>query len=834
MSNLPDTRDVQSFIQTLFLPDDIVELRSIWPIKGVKSVRQDWCRAEEVWGSHKLTLLAGFNAEGFGIYLGVNPRRTYGGGKDADVLLARALFVDFDGGCTVAAALAKIGAAGLPEPTIVLESGHGVHVYWKLDRPIQDMKLFREHQRGLIQLLGSDPAIHDPPRVMRLPGFMNTKEPAAPTKLVSCVPDRVYAIDRFPMPPEPALPAIAVPTGVSSKYGQRALESELAKVMAAREGERNTTLLKAAFRMGRLMPLGHLQEAPASDALIRAGVAVGLPEAEARDVVARGLANGANCPRDVQPPRGSDLRTKASLAGPAGNGYPGAPEEVLGTVTVPDYSPFPVAALPASLRRYSTQTARGMDADPVLIVAPALSVLAAAIGTSARIVVNGRWIEYACLWTGVVALPGSLKTQTQEAALVPVNEAQRGADIEFGLELQEYKKEKEAFDLAKKAAKPGKVAPSIPEPERPHRTQYVTQDATAEAMVVILSHNPRGVLNAWDELGGFFGGFGRYSAGSNAGESSSAFYKSAYSGRSHTENRKGPDGKGTYVRLECPLVSVTGGVQPEALKRILRRQYIEDGLASRFLWVYPPDRPGGWVDVQDEDDSHARDYAKVYGRLLGIPLGVDPTTGAPRPVRIVLTVEARVVAKEWVTLTQAKVSGATDPAIRAAWAKLKGSAFRIALVLHLVEWAERGVKEFPPVSEDTMRRAVEIAEWFGREGERVYGMLGESDADQQLRELLAWARKRPAGVTARDVSKGIRAYRDNPDLARTMLNKLVEEGFGEWEPGDKGGRPTERFIPSPTVTVTESPDDVEEGGFGDGDTPDPPPQTGQAEPEVRP
>jgi hypothetical protein len=398
-------------------------------------------------------------------------------------------------------------------------------------------------------------------------------------------------------------------------YGQRALEAEVAKVLRAPVGERNTTLVRAAFRLGQLIAAGHLEESSTSAALVRAGVGTGLPDPEASDAVGRALANGACSPRQGQPQAAP--RTGGSAFG--SSAAPGVHADQNSVTVMPAaYVPFPVRALPASIRDYVDQTARGMDADPVFIATPALAIVAAAIGTSARIVVKPGWTEPSCLWTGLVALPGSLKSQTQEAAAMPCNEAQRGADMDFGTELAEYRKAKEAHDAAKKPNKPGGVSPSIPEPEVPQRTQYITQDVTAEALVVVLSHNTRGVVNMWDELGGFFGGFARYSSGSNAGEPSAAFYKSAYTGRPHTENRKGADGKGRYVRLECPLVSVTGTIQPEALKRILRRQYIEDGLASRFLWVMPPDRAGGWVEVDEGDDSAARAYSAVYTAGAGV------------------------------------------------------------------------------------------------------------------------------------------------------------------------------------------------------------------------
>jgi hypothetical protein len=162
---------------------------------------------------------------------------------------------------------------------------------------------------------------------------------------------------------------------------------------------------------------------------------------------------------------------------------------------------------------------------------------------------------------------------------------------------------------------------------------------------------------------------------------------------------------------------------------------------------------------------------------------------------------AQSIAKEWVEEVRERVRSASDPAIRAAWAKLKGGAFRIALVLHLTEWAERGERDFGAITPDTLRRAVRIAEWFGREAERVYGMLSESDGDGETRRLVEWIERgskdrEPGTTTVRDLTRGPREFRDADDptaKAENALGELVAAGIAEWvpqPPGARGGRAT--------------------------------------------
>lgn len=111
------------------------------------------------------------------IYAGPNPRIAKGCSKSGDVLLARNLFVDIDN-ITVESALMRLPLTGLPMPTMIVVSGKGVHFYWRLTDPITDLLLWTRLQKRLIRLLGSDEAVHDPARVMRLPGFRNVNKKA--------------------------------------------------------------------------------------------------------------------------------------------------------------------------------------------------------------------------------------------------------------------------------------------------------------------------------------------------------------------------------------------------------------------------------------------------------------------------------------------------------------------------------------------------------------------------------------------------------------------------------------------------------------------------------
>lgn len=322
-----------------------------------------------------------------------------------------------------------------------------------------------------------------------------------------------------------------------------------------------------------------------------------------------------------------------------------------------------------------------------------------------------------------------------------------------------------------------------------------------------------------DELASMFGGMARYAGkGSNAGEPGAAFWKSAFNGSPHVENRKGVNGEGKYLRLESPLVSVTGGIQPEAMRRVVTRQYLEDGLASRFLWAWPPDRPAGWVDDEPGDEGSADSYARAYTRLSEIPLNVNPD-GSLRPFFLGLRRDAQDAAKAWVNGWAKRTGDESNPALRAAVAKMKGVAFRLALLFHLTDWGASGSEaEAGPIEADTLARAIAVVEWFANEAERVYGLLAESETDSAARQLTEWCERQPGPVSASELSKRHRDFKGKPEEAEKALMGLVEAGFGDWvnaPSGPQGGRTTRRYQPKKPSLKTNTPSNPEDSeGFG--------------------
>jgi RecA-family ATPase len=134
------------------------------------------------------------NAQGAGIFITVNAT-DFKGRTAKNVVSVRALFADLDG--------APLGPvlASAPAPQIIVESSPDKwHSYW-LARDIA-LKEFTILQKALATRFGGDPAVHDLPRVMRLPGFVHQKS-ATPfvTRIMRIVEAPAYTAADFNFPP---------------------------------------------------------------------------------------------------------------------------------------------------------------------------------------------------------------------------------------------------------------------------------------------------------------------------------------------------------------------------------------------------------------------------------------------------------------------------------------------------------------------------------------------------------------------------------------------------------------------------------------------------------
>ena len=194
--------DTNLWTSALFQNGDVVEFRCIAKPGGV--IENKWA----VYGADFENVLQGIRERQgspakYTIFMGTNPRKAKGLAGDKNITLARSLYVDFDtdlqgnDGCSFDQAILRIRDVNLPPASMVVATPRGVHAYWLLDEPLTNMQQFTAYQLWLISKLGTDKTIHNPERIMRVPGFECQKRPGKNAHLIDCEVDMRYSLDEF-------------------------------------------------------------------------------------------------------------------------------------------------------------------------------------------------------------------------------------------------------------------------------------------------------------------------------------------------------------------------------------------------------------------------------------------------------------------------------------------------------------------------------------------------------------------------------------------------------------------------------------------------------------
>jgi hypothetical protein len=178
------------------------------------------------------------------IWFGVALRSRFRGRGNESVTRLGCLWADLDckGEWTREKRLAQLEGLAVP-PHALVDSGNGYHAYWILDKPTDDKKRAQWIMKRMHRSLDCDP-VHDPARILRLPGTLNFKsDPPMLVKVVWLHHTRVTLdeMDRL-------VPSWPAEEEVGSTKGTYSTAATLAGVP---EGERDNALYQLACRLHR-------------------------------------------------------------------------------------------------------------------------------------------------------------------------------------------------------------------------------------------------------------------------------------------------------------------------------------------------------------------------------------------------------------------------------------------------------------------------------------------------------------------------------------------------------------------------------------------------------
>jgi hypothetical protein len=442
--------------------------------------------------------------------------------------------------------------------------------------------------------------------------------------------------------------------------------------------------------------------------------------------------------------------------------------------TLPPPVPFPVDALPSSMRDYVWEASKSLGCPPDYIAVPMLACAGAAVGTSVKLQVKRDWYEWPSLYVAIVAPSGCKKTPALEYAL----QFTQDKGVEFGLahqqamqiydhQMAEYRMMQEVRKRARDKSHLG----DLPEkPQRPILKRTWIGDATVEAIAQKLQQNPRGLMLVQDEISSLLLRFNQYRGGRGA---DLQFFLSTWSCHPTAVDRKQDEDP---VILNRPFLSIVGGIQPALLVKVFGGDRLYDGFTPRFFFSDPELMTHRSSDATISEESLQRVQACFEALYKICP--VDPYAIIPVPQLVRLAPDARALFVEWENRLGSEIDrlNADDP-FRATLSKLIAYLARIALIMHVSEYVSGEHDHFEEMTEGTMTAAVRIAEYFLAHARRVWHRLAESADDSRMRQILNWITRKRRPVTARDVLRGRVAALKTAKETVEILTQMVDCGL---------------------------------------------------------
>jgi hypothetical protein len=680
---------------------------------------------------------------------------------------------------------------------VVADSGNGAHLLYRIDLPVDDAGVVDRCLKAIAARFDDaavkiDTTVHNPARIWKLYGTLvckgdNTAErPHRFSRIVSS-PAAVLPVTL------PLLTALAaeVPIAASSpvgdgrktSFGAFDIDTFIAEHALELDGpEPYQGGQRWVFRRSPLCD--HHGDGPFLIQFSNGALAAGCHHNSCtwswRDLRAR------FDPR-LPPTRGGygfDRNTDS-------NSNPYAPADA-GLVNFASCRTFPVASLPPAVANFIDEASTAIGCEASFVALPVLACLACAVGNSRVIQLKPTWTEPAIVWAAIVGKSGTHKSPALSAATAHLQRKQNQARVDHDEAMASYDVEKAIYERDYQLWKRSKSdSPPPTAPTEPILRRYIVSDITIEALADRLSGQFDGVLVARDELAGWLDGLAEYKGGKG---SDTGHWLATWSAAPMTVDRKTGTKKTIFVPRAA--VSIVGGIQPGVLRRAIGREHMQDGLCARLLLALPDPKPVRWSEAIISAGTESA-MLGMYNRLLALHPDADEEGQlVPRPLP--LTPEGKQLWVDRYNRHRAEQAELDDD-LASAWSKLEAYTARFALLFQLCSWASQEASG-DAIDETSVRAAIAVADWFGGEAQRVYGLLTESDEDRETRELVELIRRKGGRVSVRTLQQSTRRFGNAAEIEKAF-QRLVKAEIAHWEIVPTTTKPRQELVLNSQPTV---------------------------------
>ena len=383
-----------------------------------------------------------------------------------------------------------------------------------------------------------------------------------------------------------------------------------------------------------------------------------------------------------------------------------------------------------------------------------LSIIASLAGS--KFTVEHGFKEHAFFWSAVALPVGAGKTPVLSSLMKPLGRLQCEA-------LEEYEKEKEDYKSYledKKELKRKNLGAEVPDKPKPVRKRYDISNSTMETACKAHFENPNGLLWDKDELKGLFNSLNSYKGG--RGEDKETLLQLGAGARLSVSRQD------TDIEMEQTAISVTGGIQPSVLKRLIAEDKDNDnGLWERFVYVTHES-----MKKQRNKNKTPINHAiltQLYSHIIASE-GANVTFADPDFVDFVFDY-----------LDEEQEKNLNNPFMESYYSKCSSLYLRLSLLLHILDCHFNHLPYERLISKTTSENAFSLLGAFISHAETVFSVQKTSNEDQNfINKIMSKPlEKRTVNDLAKTILKRYPAnFSKGSDYARYLFELMQKAGLG--------------------------------------------------------
>ena len=422
---------------------------------------------------------------------------------------------------------------------------------------------------------------------------------------------------------------------------------------------------------------------------------------------------------------------------------------------IPEY-PFHV--FPEDVRQFIQKQADAMNTYPEWLANSLLAFTGGTVGKNVYLQVTDTWKVYGGIWGIIVGDPSTGKSPAINAIKQFVDVLQSEAFEEFYKDKETYKRQLEDYRNTKKN---DKETYSLAEPIEPRVRHYLSTNPTIESIAPMLESSA-GITNSPDEIMTFLS-FDQYKSGKGSEKTE---YMTMYDSKPLKVDRKNSDS----IRVETPVVSVIGGIQPDVLIKEKWLWERADGFIDRILWSYPS------YEIYKVFKPNIHVELEVMQSLFR---GLSFDQVIDLPIKLTLSAEALDAYGKWYSdkaseERRLKAVNKSDPML-SVLSKAEEQTLSIALDLHMYKYFLDG--EGTEVSAETLQGAIAVMGYHIANARKVRAVTGGIRAQShtnRIAEVIGeeWVTKTELH---KEFNNNLKSGVLDESLEQLLLDKVIEE-----------------------------------------------------------